>query len=105
MTGLEVSRDLAGGGVEKGEGGGSVVGGEIVISKRGGLRASAVRVVGLLDYHLEVRELGEGIQPERRNWRSFTPDSGITSGTWRDGTDSAGRGQFCSAAQLSVILQ
>ena len=67
MTGLELSRDLAGGCVEKGEGGGSVVGGEIVIWRRGGQRASAVKVVGVLDYHLEVREVGEGIQPERRN--------------------------------------
>ena len=60
MTGLEVSRDLAGGGVEKGEGGGSVVGGEIVIWRRGGQRASAVRVVGVLDCHLEVRDLVKG---------------------------------------------
>ena len=66
MTGLEFSRDLAGDGVEKGEGGGSVVGGESVIWRRGGLRASAVRVVGVLDCHLEVRYVGEGSLGDRR---------------------------------------
>ena len=89
MTGLEVSRDLAGDGVEKGEGGGSVVGGEIVFWRRGGLRASAVKVVGVLDCENLVK--GSNLRGEIGDLLHLTRELPQAPGG-RDGTASAGRG-------------